>query len=141
VSCAEEAHVIDCDADPHVPNGWQVEGHKKGGRLEWLPEKVELYLSHKQQIGACIKGDKLLVELESLPVLNARVLDDLMANPQLIPEQWKGRHVYFWGTIYRHPSGDLRVRFLYWLGEQWNWFYYRLSGDWNSYSPAAILVA
>jgi hypothetical protein len=104
-------HLIDCDADPFVPDGWKVEEHIKGGRLEWDPENVSLYLSRKQQDGV-ISGDKLRKELKGKPVLNACVLDYLMANPNLIPNEWKGKCINFWGTIYRISVGLLCVRCL-----------------------------
>ncbi|MBI3589422.1 MAG: hypothetical protein HY093_03375, partial [Candidatus Liptonbacteria bacterium] len=40
-------HLIDCDADPFVPKGWEVVEHHKGGRLKWDTRKVKLYLSKR----------------------------------------------------------------------------------------------
>lgn len=60
-------------------------------------------------------------ELEDQPVLNANVLDFLREHPELIPDEWKGKFTFFWGTIYRHRDGDLYVRCLYWDGGRWDW--------------------
>jgi hypothetical protein len=40
--------VIDLDADPFVPNCWNVEEHHKGGQFQWDPAKVMLYLFKKR---------------------------------------------------------------------------------------------
>ncbi|MDE2001222.1 MAG: hypothetical protein KGI60_01480, partial [Patescibacteria group bacterium] len=94
-------YLIDCDADPFVPNGWLVEKHQKGGSFKWDAAQVKLYLSNQQRNDKAIEGNKLRRELVDKPVLNANVLDYLLANPHLIPEEWKGKAVFFWGTIYR----------------------------------------
>lgn len=130
-------HLIDCDADPYVPSGWKVEEHIKGGQFEWDPTRVKLYLSDKQKDGA-IEGNKLRKELKGKPAFNANVLDYLLANPNLIPEEWKGKAVFFWGTIYRDSGGSLCVRCLVWDGGGWLWCSNWLGSDWGDLSPAAV---
>jgi hypothetical protein len=134
-------HLIDCDANPFVPEGWKVEQHRKGGQLEWNPERIALYLSKGQQDGKYIGGHKLRKELEDKPVLNACVLDYLLAHPDLIPESWKGKVVFFWGTIYRSADGGLYVRCLYWDGGRWSWDCLWLGLDWHGGHPAAALAS
>jgi hypothetical protein len=131
-------HLIDLDADPFVPNGWGVVEHRRGGQFEWSPEKVRLYLSPSQMDRKVILGFKLRKELVNESVLNANVLDYLVANPHLIPEEWKGKAIFFWGTIYRRPDGRLRVRCLYWDGSRWDWRCGWLSGDWGGNVPALV---
>jgi len=131
-------HLIDCDADPYLPKGWKkVVSHKKGGMLEWNPAKVYLHLSLNQQNGKTIQGHNLRKELENEPVLNANVLDYLLAHPELILEEWKGKYIFFWGTIYRGSGGRLYVRYLRWGGGAWNWGYNWLDDSWDSYYPVA----
>ena len=134
-------HIIDCDADPFCPSDWKVEEHKKGGSLEWDPTKVKLYLSPNQQNDKCIEGHKLRKKLENKPVLNANVLEFLLAHPELIPEEWKGKAIFFWSTIYRNADGDLYVRFLYWRGALWCWGCRWLSDSWVDGGPAACSQA
>lgn len=141
-------HLIDCDADPFIPNGWTVESHKKGGRFAFDPAKIRLYLSPNQQGGKHIEGTKLLrKELANEPVLNANILDFLLKNPYLIPEEWKKdangniRYIFFWGTIYRLSNGDLYVRSMYWLVGSWYWLYDWLGRDWRGIDPAAVLAS
>jgi hypothetical protein len=132
--------IIDCDAQPFTPDGWSVEEHQKGGTFTWDKEtqKDALYLSKGQQGGKYIEGNKLRKEMAGKPVLNANVLDYLLKNPHLIPEEWKGKYVFFWGTVYRHRVGDLCVRCLYWDGGRWRWSSYWLDLDWSGYRPAAL---
>lgn len=133
-------HPIDCDANPFIPEGWCVEEHTKGGIFTWNPAKVKLFLSKHQMGGKCIKGTELREELKSKPVLNANVLDCLLKpeNQHLIPEDWKGKHVYFWGTIYRDSDGSLYVRYLYWSGGRWDWNYHWLGSDFVSSDSVVV---
>lgn len=140
IATAVQQHTIDCDATPFIPGGWSVEEHRKGGRLIWdkAAQARALYLSPNQQNGGRDVGHKLREELKSQPVLNACVLDYLLANPTQIPDEWKGRYIFFWGTISRDSEGFLYVRYLYWDGDQWDWGDYWLNSDWNDDGPAAV---
>ncbi len=130
-------HVIDCDAAPFIPSCWKVEEHQKNGNIKFDASKVELYLSKKQKNGS-IEGNKLREELKGKKVLNANVLDYLLANPKAIPEEWKGKYIFFWGTIYRDSDGRLCVRCLYWDGGQWLWSNRWLSYAFYGHYPAAL---
>jgi hypothetical protein len=134
-------HVIDLDANPFVPSGWKVEEHQKGGQFEWNASQVALYLSKEQQGGKVIEGNKLREGLKRKRVYNANLLDYLLKNPHLIPEGWKGKYVFFWGTVYRDSDGFLEVRCLYWSGSRWaskgGW----LGSVWYNYDPAALLAS
>ena len=131
-------HVIDLDANPFVPDGWEVDEHIKGGQLEWNPAMVALYVSEDQQNGKVIQGLKLRKELKGKPVYNANLLDYLLAHPELIPESWKGQEVFFWGSIYRDRGGSLNVRYLHWNGSRWHWIFHLLDGVWRADDPAAV---
>jgi len=133
-------HIIDCDADPFVPDGWSVEEHIKGGQFEWSAEQVELWLS-EQQKGGSIVGNELRKLVKDKPAMNANVLDYLLKkeNQHLIPESWKCKAVlFFWGTIYRSRRGDLYVRCLYWSGDEWGWGCRWLGDRWGVDGPAAV---
>jgi len=132
------AQIIDCNAKPFIPEGWKVEKHIKGGKWEWNPNKIQLYLLDEQKNGKSINGNKLRKELEGQPVLNANVLDWLLAHPEFIPEEWKGEYIFFWGTIYRYADGYLVVRYLHCFGGRWYWDCHWLDIGWYDYHPAAI---
>lgn len=130
-------HIINCDKKPFCPKGWKIEEHRKGGKFKWNTKNVSLYLSEKQKTGF-INGNDLREELKDKPVLNANVLDYLLVYPQLIPEEWKGKFVFFWGTIYRGSVGYLYVRCLFWGGVRWGWVCRWLGNCWDGGGPAAV---
>ncbi len=127
-------HLIDLDADPFIPSGFSVEKHDKGGLWKWDLKKISLYLSKKQKKSHEV-GNDLRKVLAKMPVLNANVLDYLLAHPELIPEEWKGKAIFFWGTIYRNSGGNLYVRYLDWGGSEWGWDYVWLDGQLRLWSP------
>lgn len=138
-------HVIDLNADPFVPHGWKVEEHRKGGQFDWSADSLKFHLDPGQQDGKHIQGKKLRKQLRGKPVLNANVLDYLLKNPDLIPEDWKEdekgntRYIFFWGTIYRDSVGGLYVRYLSWLVDgKWGWRELWLVYDWYGSYPAAL---
>ena len=137
-------HIINCAADPFVPKGWSIAPESEQissrvrGSFRWNPAEVQLYFSNHQREDRVIKGDKLRKELEDKPVLDADVLDYLLAHPHLIPEEWKGKFVFFWGTIYRDRRGSPCVRCLYWYVGGWLWSYYWLGFDWDGFGPASL---
>jgi len=133
-------HLIDCSADPFIPNGWTVEEHQKGDELEWDSTKTILYLSEAQKNGLIV-GNDLRTELKGKGVLNANLLDYLLAHPELIPEEWKGKAVFFWGTIYRDSNSFLFVRYLYWSDGRWDWNGGWLGGRWSAFNPALLLAS
>lgn len=130
-------HVIDCDTAPFVPLGWLVEEHQKGGQLSWDASKVKLLVKLNEG-ESYVGGHELRKRLKDEPVLNANVLDYLLARPELVPEEWKSRLVFFWGTIYRDSDDYLFVRYLFWNGERWHWDYYCLNDGWRAFNPAAV---
>lgn len=133
-------HLINLDAKPFVPNGWKVEEHRQGGQFAWDKAKTGLYLADRQKSGTIV-GNELRKVLKDQPVLNANALDYLLANPHLIPEEWKGKYVFFWGTIYRSSGGGLYVRCLCWDDGRWRWGSFWLGYGWFGGFPAAVLAS
>ncbi len=125
--------------------GWKNEFHDSGsGELEWDPSMANLYLSEQQSDGKRMTGHALWQEIKDkkIRVLNACVLEFLLAHPFLIPESWKtAGAIFFWGTIYSGPRGDLYVRYLYWRDGAWRWSSNYLGDEWRSGSPAASLAS
>jgi len=139
----ETKPVIDCDVDPFIPKGWAVavEEHQSCGQLVWDTTKIKLHLSDNQKTGNDFDGHHLRQELSGLPVLNACVLDYLLDHQNLIPEEWKGEVVYFWGTIYRVLDNSLVVFGMYWNGSMWTLHRCWLKHDWSNCGPAILLVS
>ena len=122
-------HIIDCDANPNMLDGYfdKVIEHKKMGQLILDFSMINLYLPANYEAYDC-DGRMWECELRSLPVLNANVLDYLMAHPEIIPDTWKKRlkngqrpYIFFWGTIYLDGGGHYNVRFLGWDDKNKKW--------------------
>ena len=129
--------LIDCNTAPFVPENWSVEQHIKGGLITFDSTKITLWLSDQQKNGR-VTGYELRQELTNKPVLNANVLDYLLAHQKEIPEEWKNQYTFFWSTIYRDSDGDVVVRCLVWDGSQWRWGFSWLDIDFGSDRPAAL---
>ncbi|OHA26678.1 MAG: hypothetical protein A3D56_02640 [Candidatus Taylorbacteria bacterium RIFCSPHIGHO2_02_FULL_45_35] len=137
---------IDCDTPVFIPDGWEVLPeaeqlpNRVKGKFAWNPKEVTLHLANGQKNGKWIEGNKLRKELVKQPVYTAHLLDYLLVteNQHLIPEEWKGKWIFFWGTIYRGRYGNLYVRCLYWCGGRWFWSYYWLDDVWFGAYPAAV---
>lgn len=141
---ATSGHIIDCDADPFVPDGWKVEEHKKGGQLSFDPAQVQFHLVDGQKGSKSIEGNKIRKELSNMPVMNANVLDFLLDNPDLIPEDWKTDeggntlYIFFWGTVYCGSDVGFHVRYLCWRHGRWGWGAGWLDGGWGGSGPALV---
>ena len=130
---------VDLDANPRCPAGWSVVEHRKGGKIH--PAMiVGLYRSQQQLGRKRIVGSELRKELADKPVLNANLLDFYLANPDQIPGHWKGKRVFFWGTIYRDSDGQECVRYLYLLDGQWAEYWRWLIYPWESGLPALVFA-
>ena len=134
-------YTVDLDAPPFIPKGWVVETHLKGGRFKFGDAKVTLYSSENQRIGKCAEVTELQKELESQTVLNANLLDFYLAHPNIIPENWKGKHIYFQGTVYRHTCCYRCVRYLCWnrwSDSQWCWDFSAIEFGKGLSGPVAV---
>lgn len=131
-------YIINCDADPFVPEGWEIAEHIRGGHLKWDPSQIELYLDNGQLRGKNLEGNNLRQKLSGKKVINVCVLDFLLAHPELIPEEWKEKIIFFWATVYRQSDGDLCVRYLYWDGDRWRWNYCFLDNNFDGNDLAAL---
>ncbi len=112
--------MIDCDALPMIPSNWNIKKHQKCGVIKFDISKIELYFL-KGYKNVITENNDLLVELKGKKLMNANVLDYLLANPKYIPEEWrKLKRVFFLGTVY--GVGDyLGFRYIEWRGGRWCW--------------------
>jgi len=139
--------VIDLDADASTFGRLTVKEHKKGGLFKWNPAQVQFYLSGRQIHGKRIDGNEIYKEVKDKQIFNANLLDYLLDNQHLIPEEWKldkqgrTRYICFWGTIYRNSDDLMFVRYIYWHEVTWVWSYYELSGNRGLQDCAAMRVS
>lgn len=139
-------HTIDCDARPREPPHLSLMQHRRGGHVAFDPSTLLLYCDPGQRGSKTIQGTLLRTRLDSVPVMNASLLDFLLDHQQLIPERWKRdprgkagmRLVFFWGTIYIHDAGWPTVRFLYWHDGLWREGNRHLNGLWYKNNPAVL---
>lgn len=129
-------HVICCDEDPHVPDGFKTEEHRKSGKFKWNSDNATLFLVDSQRGDNQTTGHELRKELVDQPVMCAHTLDYLVNNPTLIPESWQGQVVVFWGTIYRDCNGKLCVGYLDFIRGFWCRKYLNLDEMFAHYAPA-----
>jgi len=118
-------------------SGW-VRVERKGKDFYVNNKKVVLFLSELQQNGKNIGGYELKEKLTVLPVLHPNILDALLDHLHLIPEDWKGKLIYFWAVVFR-IRGSACVCCLHWDNGRWNRSYFWLTYDWREFSPAASL--
>lgn len=158
-------HTIDLAKSPRLPfDGAEVvkhEGKINGKSVVTIElrsddnlyidgKKVVLHLSERQMGGKVIVGHELRKELENgeQVLLNSNVLDYLFDRPELFPKHWKKdengdtRYIFFWGSIFRHPSSDsLCVRYLCWGGGRLDRSYGWLDDDRDRRDPSASLAS
>ncbi len=145
-------HVVDCTAAATLPEdiGGEVTYHDTSlGQLELDPCSIELLGDEQHPRQGCLSTTdtvKRLHNLKTKVVLNANVLDYLLDHPELIPEEWKGKDVAFWGTLYFYPNLDWSyVRVLLWdyhhLNKryEWRWYCGWIGDGPGRYSFAAVL--
>ncbi len=142
-----EQIVIDLDADPEnlecntIYSSWRIVEQNKGGQFKWDASKVQLFLHEKQQ-GGSIEGEKLRKELANMRVCNSNMEDYLLGNQHLIPEEWKGKVICFWGTIYRYSDGHLWVHCIYYENkvEYWRQDKCAIYGYFNANHVAIVVM-
>lgn len=90
-----------------------------------------------------IKGDEKFKRLKRAKhiCLDAKAFQTLWENQDRIPEEWKGKYIFFDGTVLRNPDGYRCVLYLYFGGGRWHWNCHWLDNDWYSDSPSAVLAS
>ncbi|MDO8556974.1 MAG: hypothetical protein Q7R98_00735 [Candidatus Jorgensenbacteria bacterium] len=133
-------YIVDCDAPPFVPTGCKVKKHKKNGLFMLEPAKIETQVKLWTPDTVGIDGYKLYKELKNEPVLNVNILDHFLKYKHLIPESWKPKNIFFWGTIYDYQSGHPCVRYLFWntISAEWGSTHRCFYVNWDAFSPAAL---
>ena len=106
---------IDTNPYPCIREGMSIDSHVGIGTIVWEGDQQarKFFFSEEQFSGKGITGHNFLNEIRLMPVMNARVLDWLLANPHEIPvNAWQGKKIFFWGTIYTATNGSLYVRYI-----------------------------
>ncbi len=127
---------VDCDKDPHLYRGWNVEQHAKLGKLRADKMNLGFFKSELQKDGASITLEKFIKEeISGRKCANANILDYMLQvrlhESGLVFRKFKEKAPngqfkkwLFPGTIYVIPishgiSLGLGVRYLTWDGQQY----------------------
>jgi hypothetical protein len=138
-------HFIDCSLPSQNPDlrkeqmKMTISTHCFKGILKWdrNAQKDALYQYVSPRDADMVKRE---LEDNEVVVLPDNVLDYLLAHPRIIPDEWKGKYVCFWGTIYHDEGGCFYVRCLDWEKEakKWGWHYSWSKNGFSHLSPAAL---
>lgn len=87
-----------------------------------------------------IKGEERLSRLKKMGAirLDVKILQTLLKNQKLIPENWKQLYICFDGTVIRDPNGGRCILYMYWEDDRWNWQCNWLHSDYFINSPSAV---
>lgn len=112
--------MLSCNEQPDIPHGWEVVSHDTTLQRVWL-EDIVLYtpsvLSDHELV--LLRDIEAELEEQEANLLNATVLDKLLAKPEMIPADWMGFRVLFLGTKFLGANGHEAIRFL--LYDDYGW--------------------
>lgn len=145
-----------------APRGLEIKSHFHHLGIDFIkPLKIKLCAYGRQNHCSWETGHDIKKYVSN--PLCADVLDYLLEHPEKIPEEWKGKLVFFWGTIYRteecmpvavakmeegvlNKSGAVPlkyevqyVRCLYFVGGDWKWDMLSLDDDFGPTRVSAEL--
>jgi hypothetical protein len=133
--------------DMRIPMKGPTTLEKRNGKLFVNDREVSIYLSANQRAGRVIRREKLWQELRHRETIDSCIMDTLLEHPYLIPEDWDGKHIYFWGTILHDEDrgsathGDFCVRYMFRdVGGRWKWSYGWFNYDAGRIHPAAYFA-
>jgi hypothetical protein len=139
--------VVNCQTLPYLQNDWEVLPDEKQlpnrfcGDFIFGEQTINLFLLEKQKT-MFLSGNVICQELVEKRVCTANLLDYLLQpeNQYRIPNGWKNKSVFFWGTIYYDIWHDSQfVRYLKFVNGKWEWRYGWLDCAWNEDCPAVVL--
>jgi len=141
-------NLIDCSGEPFTHQSFKVKSHKQGSSFVWnkttCTSNLHRFLTQKMKHG--ITGYDFFKKLEKMPTANTCVLKYLLEHQEDIPESWKDKFVFFFGTIYYDPeNGDQYVLCLNFYSPcggdpgGWKWGAHRLLDNFNLHCYALTM--
>jgi hypothetical protein len=116
---------------------WKIESDCE--RLEhWDPAKT-CVTSALRPGEKTVTGKETKERLVGKPLLGARAFLYSWNNKEKIPEEWKGKIVFFDAAVLQSPCGDRYSLCLYWNVSEWCWDCYRL--DYERYADCVSACA
>lgn len=102
---------------------WKVSEDQFPGRVtgKWVCRPEEILLIPAQDLAKSKSPSEVLNRFKHMTVLPVHVMDYLIDGvPELTPIAWKGKKVFFWGTLFG-SSDDTWVRYMEWSEEDHKW--------------------
>jgi len=137
-----QEHLIDCEANPILPEGWTIIRHYKFGIVKWNIDNVSLYVVPKlQEKRNKIRGYDIRDATEGRFALNINAMKYLLRRQCLIPENWRDKAIVFWGTIARDHKRFPQVFYMYWDTEskRWKRSFAWVGAEFDKDNPAILL--
>lgn len=100
--------------------GWSTFFRSEHLPLELELSNVELYQPKKQKFHGYSLANQALRK-SNTEMLDYYFLDYLKTYPEQIPEEWKGKYIYFFGTTLIDGDDQLRVPVLHWDESKSKW--------------------
>ena len=120
-----------------IAKGWTIESDRENLPADWNPKSVKI-ISPLKKGGSVITGEESIKRLSKEPLLGARGFWHYWNNQADIPEEWKGKYVFFDALVLRNPSGNRYSLSLYWDYGRWHWRDYWLDSVRGSCDVSAL---
>ena len=121
-----------------LPAHQQIRSRARG-TFAWDPKRIAYWFASGQFRGRGARGDHVRTSIRGNPVVPSCVLDQMLAEPSIIPAECCDVDLYFWGTLFAFPCGNVFVRYLTYRRRKFLADWRGLGGLWSKSAPAAIL--
>lgn len=107
---------IECNNIPTLPDkSWSI-------ALNFPMENITDFSKLNYKLLKLAEGSKISnLEVHAKTGLNASALDDLIKNPEVIPQDWKGKNILFTATIFKDGGGSSLYKTLTFQDGTWQW--------------------
>lgn len=111
-----KAQKIDCSTNPNLPDKlWSV-------ALNPPMDNIADFSKLSYKLIKLTEGSKITnLEKTAQTGLNSCVLDYLIKNPEVIPQDWKGKNILFTRTVFKDGGGSSLYKTLTFQDGTWQW--------------------
>lgn len=132
------------DPAKFIGKGWAIEEEDERSLALTHVDIASVVLEVSVKCGeSYVTGEENLKRLKKANCirLDAAVFRAFWKNKHLIPESWKGKCIFFDGTVLGDPSGDRCALCLGWCRGGWDWDYSWLGSGRYVSGPSAVLAS
>lgn len=91
----------------------------KNGVSEYTIGNIEALKSEHHDNNELISTSTMIDDFSNRKFPNSATLNYLLKSPRLIPQDWLGKRLYFWGSRYVIPGSAECVAYIVWDGKKW----------------------